>query len=100
MNNTEILKKKSGLYEIRTLDLCDIGAALYQLSKQTNWELVVELVRYKPIILPRVYNEPIQRLDPSWLVRLIGRALHRCRRGQGLESRTSLNIYIFFSGFL
>ena len=34
---------------------------------------------------------------PGWLVRLIGRALHRYRRGQGFESRTSL---IFFSGFL
>ena len=26
------LKKYSGLYGIRTLDLCDTGAALYQLS--------------------------------------------------------------------
>ena len=48
------------------------------------------------IILSRVYNEPIQRPAPSWLVSLIGRALHRYRRGQGFESRTSLN---FFSGF-
>ena len=37
-----------------------------------------------------------QRPAPSWLVSLIGRALHRYRRGQGFESRTSLN----FSGFL
>ena len=29
------------------------------------------------IILSRVYNEPIQRPAPSWLVSLIGRALHR-----------------------
>ena len=29
---TESLKKNSGLYGIRTLDLCDTGAALYQLS--------------------------------------------------------------------
>ena len=28
----ESLKKNSGLYGIRTLDLCDTGAALYQLS--------------------------------------------------------------------
>ena len=49
------------------------------------------------IILSWVYNEPIQRPAPSWLVSLIGRALHRYRRGQGFESRTSLN---FFSGFL
>ena len=38
------------------------------------------------IILSRVYNEPIQRPSPSWLVSLIGRALHRYRRGQGFES--------------
>ena len=39
--------KNSGLYGIRTLELCDTGAALYQLSYQANWEQVVELVRYK-----------------------------------------------------
>ena len=34
----------------------------------------------------------------SWLVSLIGRALHRYRRGQGFESRTSLNfVQAFFS---
>ena len=53
------------------------------------------------IILSRVYNEPIQRPAPSWLVSLIGRALHRYRRGQGFESRTSLNFFqAFFSPFL
>ena len=35
----------SGLYGIRTLDLCDTGSALYQLSKQASWEQV----RYKPV---------------------------------------------------
>ena len=45
------LRKESlpGLYGIRTLDLCDTGAALYQFSQQANWEQVVELVRYKPV---------------------------------------------------
>ena len=42
-------EKTSGLYVIRTLDLCDAGAALYQLSYQANWEQVVELVGYKPV---------------------------------------------------
>ena len=32
--------------------------------------------------------------SPCWLVSLIGRALHRYRRGQGFESRTSLNLLI------
>ena len=48
------------------------------------------------IILSLVYNEPIQRPAPSWLVSLIGRGLHRYRSGPGFESGTSLN---FFSGF-
>ena len=30
---------KSGPYGIWNHDLCDTGAALYQLSKQANWEL-------------------------------------------------------------
>ena len=48
-----------------------------------------------------VYHEPIQRPAPSWLVSLIGRALHQYRRGQGFESRTSLNFFqAFFSPFL
>ena len=42
-------EKTPGLYVIRTLDLCDAGAALYQLSYQANCEQVVELVRYKPV---------------------------------------------------
>ena len=41
------------------------------------------------------FHEPIQGPAPSWLVSSIGRALHRYRRGQGFESRTSL-----ISGFL
>ena len=37
-----------GLKEIRTHDLCDTGAVLYQLSYQANWELVKLLVHYIP----------------------------------------------------
>ena len=40
-------EKNSGLYRIQTLDLCDTGAAFYQLSQQANWEQVVKLVHYK-----------------------------------------------------
>ena len=47
------------------------------------------------IILSRAYNEPIQRPAPSWLVSLIGRALHQYRRGQG--SRTSLIFCGYFA---
>ena len=47
------------------------------------------------IILLQVYNEPIQRPAPSWIVSSDGRALHRYRRGKGSESRTSLNFFFF-----
>ena len=33
------------------------------------------------------------RTAPSWLVSSVGRALQRYRRGQGFESRTSLNFF-------
>ena len=50
---------------------------------------------YDFIVLSRVYNEPIQRPAPSWLVSLIGRALRRYRRAQGFE----LQAWIFFQAF-
>ena len=49
------------------------------------------------IILSQIYHEPIQRPAPTWLVSLIGRALHQYRRGQGFESRTSLSFRICIS---
>ena len=46
----ESLKKNSGLHGIRTLDLCDTGAALLPIEPTANWEQVVELARfYKPV---------------------------------------------------
>ena len=30
-------------------DLCDTGSALYQLSQQANWKLVMLSVLYKPV---------------------------------------------------
>ena len=50
------------------------------------------------VILSRVYDEPIQRPAPSWLVCFIRKALYRYRRCQGFESSTSLNVFqAFFS---
>ena len=50
------------------------------------------------IILSRVYNEPIQRPVPTWLVSSIVRALHRYRRaGSRVWIPYKPN---FFSGFL
>ena len=42
-------EKNSGLNGIRTHDLCDSGAVLYQLSYQANWELVTLSVRNTPV---------------------------------------------------
>ena len=42
-------KKNLGLNEIRTHDLCDTSAVLYQLSYQANWELTTLSICYIPI---------------------------------------------------
>ena len=42
-------QKNSGLNGIRTHDLCDAGAVLYQLSYQANWELVILWARNIPV---------------------------------------------------
>ena len=42
-------EKNSGLNGIRTHDLCDTGAVLYQPSYQANWELVILRVRNIPV---------------------------------------------------
>ena len=39
----------SGLNGIRTHDLCDNGAVLYQLGYQTNWELAIVWIRNIPV---------------------------------------------------
>ena len=62
-------RKNSGLYEIRTL-----GPLRYRFSAlATNWA-----------------NKPTGSRS---LNRSIGRTLHRYRKGQGYESRTSLNFF-------
>ena len=45
------------------------------------------------IILSQVYNEPIQQPSPSWLVSLIGRALHWYRR---VKDSNPIQAWIFF----
>ena len=42
-------EKNSVLNGIRTHDLCDASAVLYQLSYQANWELVILRVRNIPV---------------------------------------------------
>ena len=43
------LKKIQALNGIRTHDLCDTGAVLYQLNYQANWELAILWVRNIPV---------------------------------------------------
>ena len=45
----ESQKKNSGLNGIRTHDLCDASAVLYQLSYQANGELVILRVHNIPV---------------------------------------------------
>ena len=66
--------------------------ATFAVAKKKN--LKKKIHNFVIIILSRVYNEPIQRPAPSWLVSLIGRALHRRSR-----VRIPYNPE-FFSGFL
>ena len=48
-HNLKIAWKKLRLHGIRTHDLCDTGAVIYQLSCQANWELATLLVRSMPV---------------------------------------------------
>ena len=70
-------------------------------GRREPWERVgmiiaVSYIHNFVIILSRVYNEPIQRPAPSWLVSLISRALHRHRTSRvRIPYKTEL-----FSGFL
>ena len=82
------------IYELRSEELNKVWSSL--LYKQLL-QLRKESLKKKIIILSRVYNEPIQRPAPRWLVNLTGRAMHWYRRGQGLEFPTSLN---FFQAYL
>ena len=91
-------------------DLCDTGAALYQLISQANWELVnilgpnfisslqckyMNFIHLKSSFITwMVYYKPVS----SWLVSSVGKALHRYRRGHGFKSRTGLNfLQLLFS---
>ena len=65
------------IYELRSEELNQVWSS--QLYKQ-----LLQLRKEKKIIiLSRVYNEPIQRPAPRWLVSLIGRAMHWYRKVKG-----------------
>ena len=68
------LKKFSGLRGIRTHDLCDTGAVLYQLSYQAIWELVTLWVQsehprtFHMGVPPSIYPWEVPR---SWFVGVV-----------------------------
>ena len=46
----------------------------------------------------KVHLDPTHWPAPSWLVSLVGRVLHRYRKGHGFKSRTGLNVFqVLFS---
>ena len=47
--NSAVVKKNSGLNEIRTHELCDTGAMIYQLNYHANWELARLRIRNIPV---------------------------------------------------
>ena len=47
--NKKNKNKKTGPHGSSTPDLCDTSAALYQLSWQASWELIIFLVRNKTV---------------------------------------------------
>ena len=104
MNNCKLSACKGGWKEGRGKWKVEVGGASrgkydfkYSSSPHSS-HIWFSYIHNFIIILSQVYNEPIQRTAPSWLVSSIGRALHRCRRGHGFESHTSLNYFqAFFS---
>ena len=49
LSSSEKSLKNSGLNGDSSNDLCEVGAVLYHLSYQTNWELVVLWVNNKSV---------------------------------------------------
>ena len=68
-------EKNSGLNRIRTHDLCDTGAMLYQLSYQAIWELVTLWVR----------NIPVEGEECKWI----------CERSYIWTTEKDMNIRLF-----
>ena len=74
------------------LSFCNCKSCIYSCDDLLSYNssprssLIWFSLIHNMIILSRVYNEPIQLSST-------GRALHRYRRGQGFESRTSLNFF-------
>ena len=80
----------SKLQKLRTYNYDDLHSCNSSLCSSHIW---FSYIHNFIIIFSWVYNEPIQRPAPTWLVSLTGRALLRYRRGKGFESRTSLNFF-------
>ena len=96
------LKKNSGLNGIRTQDLCDTGAVLYQLSYQAIWQLVILWVRNIPVEVEGcewIYDSSyIWTAEKDMNLWLIIAATHTTwavvkLKVKGIESRSGMNFF-------
>ena len=81
---------------------CILTARIFLLFDLSSAVQTICFIYLHSFIHPsRVYYELTIWPAPSWLDNSVGRALHRHRRGHGLESRSSLNFFLaFFSQLL
>ena len=73
-------------YWIWTHDLCDAGAALYQLSQQAKLGAGHYVGSLIFVFFSLIHLEGLFGSNISWLVSSVGKALHRYSRGHGFKS--------------
>ena len=97
-NSFAVEKRKPEKFLFETAKVASITAMIF-FHIILHHEVLIYDFHIFIIILLQVYNEPIQRPAPSWLVSSTDRALHLYRRGKGFESRTSPRMFFhaFFS---
>ena len=79
-----------------------LGATLCRIFFFAEWRIIwrrIVAAIFASSSYIYIYNKPTQRPVLNWLVSLIGRALHRYRRGQRFESRISLTFFFFRLSF-
>ena len=97
------LKKNSGFNRIRTHDLCDTGAGLYQLSYQANSKLVTLWVRNIPVddkgcIHEKLYIWTVEKDMKAWLI-IVARHTTLVVVKLMPEKKSGVNSSLIFSGF-
>ena len=104
----ESRKNNSGLNGIRTRDLCDTSAVLYQLSCQANWDLVIILwIHNTPLEAMRwkwryenSYIWIVEERTNKWMIIILYATQAVAKRKQLLELRIQLRWSFTYSFFL